>query len=460
LAGNRQPKLKRKKVNMNIIKKGMIKKAAMFLLIMRATLKLYAQEDVPEAKKTVVAAKQYSQEVSTIANKAPVKMALQTIIDLQPQTLADHILLTEIPAPPYKEMVRAKKYAEMIKAAGADSVWIDSAGNVIGKVKGSKGKRTVVLEGHMDTVFPEGTNVKITHKGDTLYAPGVSDDTRALAVVLTVLKAVKKAGIKTDADMLFVGAVGEEGQGDLRGVKNLFSESGPGKIDSYIAIDGTSVDRVVHRGLGSHRYRITYKGLGGHSSGAFGLANPHNALARAIHYWVLDADKFTREKSVRVTYNVGVIGGGTSVNSIPFESWMEVDMRSESPERLAAIDKLLQDAVQKALQQENQMKRLGPDLTVDVKLVGDRPSGVEDPSIPFVQRAIATASFLKASPSLGVGSTNSNIPISKGIPAVTIGSGGKSGGAHALGEWWLDDKGYVATQRALLLLLAESGVSK
>ncbi|HMG08438.1 MAG TPA: M20/M25/M40 family metallo-hydrolase [Mucilaginibacter sp.] len=445
---------------MSIIKKSMIK-AAMFLLIAGAAPKLYAQEEAPEVKKIVVAGKQYSQEVSTIAEKSPVKKALQTIVDLQPQTLADHILLTEIPAPPYKETVRAKKFAEMLKAAGADSVWIDTAGNVIGKVKGRKGKKTVALEGHMDTVFPEGTDVKVVHKGDTLYAPGVSDDTRALAVVLTVLKAVKKADIKTDADMLFVGAVGEEGQGDLRGVKNLFSESGPAKIDSYIAMDGTNVDRIVHRGLGSHRYRITYKGLGGHSSGAFGLANPHNALARGIHYWVLDADKFTREKGVRVTYNVGVIGGGTSVNSIPFESWMEVDMRSESPERLAGIDKMLQDAVQKALAEENQMKRLGPNLTVDVKLIGERPSGMEDPGIPFAQRAIATASFLQASPSLGVGSTNSNIPISKGIPAVTIGSGGKSGGAHALGEWWLDDKkAYIATQRALLLLLAEAGVSK
>jgi tripeptide aminopeptidase len=444
---------------MSIIKKNMIK-AAMFLLIAGATPKLYAQEETPE-EKTAVAAKQYTQEVSTLAGKAPVKKALQTIVDLQPQTLEDHILLTEIPAPPYKETVRAKKYAEMLKAAGADSVWTDNAGNVIAKVKGRKGKKTVVLEGHMDTVFPEGTDVKIIHKGDTLYAPGVSDDTRALAVVLTVLKAVKRADIKTDADILFIGAVGEEGQGDLRGVKNLFSDKGPGKIDTYIAVDGTDVNRIVHRGLGSHRYRITFKGPGGHSWGSFGLVNPHYALANAIHYWVLAADQFSRKKGVRVSYNVGVTGGGTSVNSIPFESWMEVDMRSESPERLAGVDKLLQDAVQKALKEETQIKRFGPDLTVEVKLIGDRPSGVEDPGIPFVQRAIATASFLHAEPNLGAESTNANIPISKGVPAVTIGCGGKAGGFHSLGEWWLDDKkAYIATQRALLLLLTEAGVSK
>ncbi len=441
-------------------KKRLLKTALLLTLTASFGQQLHAQEEGPEVKKTAIAGKQYISAINTIANKPAVKKAFQTIVDLQPQTLQDHILLTEIPAPPYKEMVRAKKYAEMLKAAGADSVWIDNVGNVIAKRKGKSGKKTIALEAHLDTVFPEGTDVKIKHKGDTLYAPGISDDTRALAVVLSVLKTVEKTNIETDADVLFVGAVGEEGQGDLRGVKNLFSVNGPGKIDSYIAVDGTGLDRIVHRGLGSHRYRITFKGLGGHSSGAFGLANPHNALARAVHYWVLDADKFTREKGVRVTYNVGVIGGGTSVNSIPFESWMEVDMRSESPERLNGIDKMLQDAVQKGLKEENRMKRLGPDLTVVVKLVGDRPSGVEDPNLPFVQRAIAATAFIHAEPGLGVGSTNANIPISKGVPAVCIGGGGRSGGAHALGEWWLDDKGYQAGQRALLLLLAEAGVAK
>ncbi|MDB5030756.1 M20/M25/M40 family metallo-hydrolase [Mucilaginibacter sp.] len=434
-------------------------KLVLILLMLGLQQELYAQEDTPETKKLVIADKKYSREVSIIGNKESIKNAFQAIIELQPQTLQDHLLLTQIPAPPYKEMVRATKYAELLKAAGADSVWIDNVGNVIAKRKGRLGKRTVVLEGHMDTVFPEGTDVTVKSKGDTLYAPGISDDTRGLAMVLTVLKAVKKSGIETDADILFVGAVGEEGQGDLRGVKNLFSDKGPGKIDSYIAIDGTDINRITHRGLGSHRYRITFKGLGGHSWGAFGLANPHNAMARAIHYWVLDADKFAFEKGVRVTYNVGVVGGGTSVNSIPFESWMEVDMRSESPERLAGIDKLLQDAVQKGLQEENRMKHLGPPLTVDIKLIGDRPSGLEDPNLPFVQRAIAATSFVHAEPQLGVGSSNSNIPISKGVPAVTLGSGGKSGGVHALSEWWLDDKGYLATQRALLLLVTEAGMS-
>lgn len=429
-------------------------------LLMAGTAQQSFAQEVQGISNKVTAAAAYMKEVKGIAAKAAVKKAFQALVDLQPETLKDHILLTEIPAPPYKEMLRAKQYAEMMKAAGADSVWIDNVGNVIALRKGKTGKKTVVLEAHMDTVFPEGTDVKVKFKGDTLYAPGIADDTRGLAMVLSVLKTVEKTGIETSADVLFIGAVGEEGQGDLRGVKNLFSDAGPGKIAAYIAVDGTDINRIVHRGLGSHRYRITFKGPGGHSSGSFGLVNPHNALARAIHYWVLDADKFSREPGVRVTYNVGVIGGGTSVNSIPFESWMEVDMRSESPERVAGIDQMLQNAVKKALAEENAMKRMGAGLTVEVKMVGDRPSGAGDAAVPFVQRAVAATALVAAVPSLDVSSTNANIPISKGVPAVTIGSGGKSGGAHSLDEWWLENKSYEAAQRALLLLLAEAGLEK
>ncbi|RDV17175.1 M20/M25/M40 family metallo-hydrolase [Pontibacter diazotrophicus] len=417
-----------------------------------------AAAKAPEEEKKVTIDKKYQNEIKALAKNPAVKSAFKTIVDLEPQTRQDHILLTEIPAPPFKEEVRGKKYAEMLKAAGADSVWIDEAGNAIGKRKGRSGKKTVVLEAHLDTVFPEGTDVKVKQKGDTLFAPGVADDTRGLALVLTVLKAMESAGIETEADVLFIGTVGEEGQGDLRGVKQLFSENGP-KIDSHIAVDGWGVNGITNRGLGSHRYRITFKGPGGHSSGAFGLVNPHNALGRAIHYFAVDADEFTKE-GIRATYNVGVISGGTSVNSIPFESWMEVDMRSESPERVEGIDKLLQAAVQRALKEENQMKRSGPDLEVDVKLIGDRPAGGIEPTTALVQRAMAATGFMGTEPTLRVGSTNSNIPFSKGIPAVTIGSGGTGGGAHALDEWWYNDKGYVAIQRALLLLLSETGVAK
>lgn len=430
---------------------------AVFFLLM-AFQEIIAQEEFPTEKKTAVIDKKYQSEINALSNQPVIKSAFQTILDLEPETLKDLITLTEIPAPPYKEQKRAEKFLEMIKVLGLDSVWIDKVGNVIGLRKGKTGKKTVVLEGHLDTVFPEGTDVTVKRHGDTLMAPGIGDDTRGLALVLAVLKSMQKANVKTDANILFIGAVGEEGLGDLRGVKQLFSGEGP-KIDSYIAVDGGAIGGVTYGGLGSHRYHITFKGPGGHSFGAFGLANPHNALAGAIHYFNLAADSFTR-KGIKTTYNVGVVGGGTSVNAIPYESWMEVDMRSENPERVKGIDDLLQAAIQRALKEENQLKRSGRDLTVDIKLVGDRPSGVEDPSIPLLQRAMASSTLLGEAPRLGIGSTNSNIPISKGVPAVTIGRGGVGGGAHALTEWWINDKGHLAIQNALLILVSEAGLVK
>lgn len=407
-------------------------------------------------EKPVAIDKRYETEVQNLAKHPAVQGAFKLFMDLEPQTKQDLINLTETPSPPFKEQVRAKKYAEMMKTAGADSVWLDDVSNVLALRRGKDGKKTVVVEAHLDTVFPEGTDVKVKQKGDTLYAPGIGDDTRGLAAVLAVLKGMEKTGIETDADVLFVGAVGEEGLGDLRGVKNLFKPNGP-KIDSYIAVDGDGINEITHRGLGSHRYRITYKGPGGHSYGAFGIVNPHGALGKAMYYFTQEADKFTRE-GVKTTYSVSVIGGGTSVNAIPYESWMEVDMRSESPDKLNSIDKLLQTAVQRALKEENQMKRSGPDLTVDVKQVGDRPSGRIEPTVPLVQRAMAVAKFMNVTPQLSVGSTNANTPIAKGVPAVTIGSGGTGGGAHSLGEWWLNDKGYLGMQRVLLVLLTEAGM--
>ena len=414
-----------------------------------------AQEEAP-SKKAVVDAT-YRNDIKALAEQPLIKATFQTIIGLEGETRENLLTLTQIPAPPFKEQVRAAKFKEMLKTAGVDSIWMDAAGNVIGLRRGKSGKKTVVLEAHMDTVFPEETDVTVKQRGDTLIAPGIGDDTRALAVILTLVKAMNKNKVQTEANVLFIGTTGEEGLGDLRGVKQLFN-SGL-KIDSYIAIDGEAIGNIVYGGVGSHRYRVTFKGPGGHSYGAFGLANPHNASARTIHYFINDADTFTRQ-GIKTTYNIGVMGGGTSVNAIPFESWMEVDMRSESAERLSAIDKMLQQAIQRALQEENKMKRAGKDLTVDVKLVGDRPSGIQDASIALIQRAGAASLYLGEEPKLAINSTNSNYPISKGVPAITIGRGGKGGGAHSLNEWWMNEKGYIAIHYALLVLMAEAGLAK
>jgi len=440
-----------------VINKKNAVKALFALILMGCAGTVSAQKS--EQATPVAIDKKYTAEIKKIASAPLVKQAMQQIVDLEKETMANHVLLTEIPSPPYKEAKRAAKFLEMITAVGVDSVWTDTAGNVLALRKGRSRKKRVVLEAHMDTVFPEGTDVTVKYRGDTLYAPGVGDDTRSLSVVLTIAKVMKQTGMQTDADVLFVGATGEEGQGDLRGVKNLFSAAGPGKIDSFIAIDGSGTTGIVHRALGSHRYKVTFKGPGGHSSGAFGIGNPHNALGRAMHYWDETGNAFAATPGVRVTFSVGVIGGGTSVNSIPFESWMEVDMRSENPERLNEMDALFQAAVKKALAEENAMKKAGKDLTVDVRLIGDRPAGSNPATIPLVQHAMAAITYLGGTPRLGEGSTDSNIPFSKGIPAMTIGQGGKAGNAHSLNEWFLNDKGYVGIQQSLLILLSEAGLA-
>ncbi|MFN8357648.1 MAG: M20/M25/M40 family metallo-hydrolase [Spirosomataceae bacterium] len=399
----------------------------------------------------------YQKEIEQLAKSKPIQKAFQSVVAQNKRNREELIMLTEIPAPPFMETKRGIRFTAMLKEAGADSVWTDKVGNVIALRKGKKSNRCVALDGHLDTVFPEGTDVTVKFKGDTLYAPGVGDDTRGLVMVVSILRALEEAQIETQSDVLFIGSVGEEGLGDLRGVKYLFSGESR-KIDSWISLDGGALGQVCTMGLGSYRYRVTFKGPGGHSWGAFGRANPQHALGSAIHYFTRAADKFTRT-GARTSYNVGRIGGGTSVNAIAFESWMEVDMRSEIPENLNKVDSILKASVQQALQEQNSMKRNGPALTVEIKKIGERPSGELPESLPIAQRSLAATVYFGVAPLISRGSTNSNIPIAKGIPAVTLGRGGDGNNAHALNEWWIDTDGYKAIQLALLTLVAEAGLA-
>ncbi len=401
----------------------------------------------------------YQKEIDKLAKNKNIQQAFAYIDELEPITHKNLIELTEIPAPPFKEEKRAARFKQLLEEAGADKVWIDEEGNVLALRKGKGNGKTVALDAHLDTVFPEGTDVTVKMKGDTLYAPGVGDDTRGLIMVLTALRVMNKAQIKTTVDVLFVGTVGEEGLGDLRGVKHLFKKNEP-KIDSWIAIDGGSMGPVNTKALGSYRYRITFKGPGGHSWGAFGLANPHHAAGRAVMYFDEAAGAFT-SSGPRTSYNIGRIGGGTSVNSIPFESWMEVDMRSVSPDRLKEIEQILIAQTNRALEDYNKTVKKGAKLTVAIDKIGDRPSGELADDLPLIQRSLAASVYFKAEPVLTRSSTDSNIPISLGIPAVTIGRGGQGGGAHSLGEWWMNDaSGPESIKLALLILLAEAGIEK
>jgi len=408
------------------------------------------------AQDEVTIDKSHMKVTQKLLNNKKIQGAFDRIEALETLTVARHIELNEIEAPPFKEEKRAKVFADYFTKLELDTVWIDTEGNVLGLMHGSEGKRTVALDAHLDTVFPEGTDVKVRIQNDTLYAPGIGDDTRGLSMLLTIIEALRTEKIQPKDDILFVGSVGEEGLGDLRGVKHLFREGGP-RIDSWIAIDGGDIGRVNNKGLGSYRYRVTFKGPGGHSWGAFGLANPHHALGEAISNFVEVADEYTSE-GPKTSYNVGVISGGTSINSIPFESIMQIDVRSIDPKRLDEMEDLLEIAVQKALSHQNQIKRQGPELTVEIDKIGNRPSGELSDQLPLVQRTLAATSAFGAKPFLTRGSTNSNIPIAKGIPAVTIGRGGKGGKAHSLDEWWSNEEGHKAIQLALLILLSETGM--
>jgi acetylornithine deacetylase/succinyl-diaminopimelate desuccinylase-like protein len=403
----------------------------------------------------------HDQAVGQLAAIPEVERALNGIQALERNSLKPLIELTEIEAPPFDEAARGARFAGMLEDAGLERVEVDAVGNVLGHWPGSRGPETVAVVAHLDTVFPAGTDVRV-RQGEGVdagkwFAPGIGDNARGLVLMLNLVRSMREAGIRTEQNILFVGSVGEEGIGDLRGVKHLFREDGP-RIDELIAIDGSNDQRVLNQAIGSHRYRIVIRGPGGHSWGAFGLANPAHAMASAIHGFDEAARRFVAS-GPRTTYNIGLIGGGTSVNAVPFESWAEVDLRSESPSRLLAIDELMHESFAAAVADHNDARARGGALEVEYQSIGKRPSGVVDPQTPLIQRALAVARHFDLTPTLGSGSTDANVAIASGIPATTISRGGASGGAHSLKEWWSPDNVEVGAQKALLLLLASAGVS-
>lgn len=370
------------------------------------------------------------------------------------------IKLTEIPAPPFKEAARAAAYRDMLKDAGLEDVEIDEEGNAMGVYRGtgSAGGPAVMIAAHLDTVFPEGTPVKVRREGTRLHAPGIGDDTRGLAVLLAYARAMKESGIKVKQDIIFVGNVGEEGPGDLRGVRYLLTKGKyKDRVKAFFSMDGTDASRIVNGGVGSKRYRITYKGPGGHSYGAFGLVNPMAAMSQTV----VDFYKIPVPKEPKTTYSASVTGGGTSVNSIPNEVFMEFDMRSENPAELAKLERAFLAVVKKSVEGENAARSVkeGP-IAADIKMIGDRPAGETAATQPIVQNAEAIILASGLDPKFSFSSTDSNLPMSLGIPAVTIGSGGAGGRAHALDEWIDVEKGKSLRGAAvgLGILLATAGV--
>ena len=398
---------------------------------------------------TIAAAQQRAADLGAALLQTPaVRAAVEFAKTDELRTIDDQIRICEVEAPPFQEAKRAQLYAGLLREIGLKNVRIDAEGNVIAERPGAAARPNVVLSAHLDTVFPRGTNVKVRRDGYVLRGAGIGDDCRGLADVLAVARALNKAGVSTPGTITFVGTVGEEGLGDLRGVKRLFNETLKDRIDRFVSIDGEGLG-VTHIAIGSTRFRVTFKGPGGHSFGSFGVVNPIHALGRAM---ARIAD-FQVPSSPRTTFNIGRVGGGTSINAISGDAWMEVDLRSGDMTSLRALEKQFRQAVADAVAQENARWNSSA-LTANIEVVGMRPAGRLPSSAPIVQTAISVSKALNLPISFSEGSTDANLPLSLGIPALTIDAGGRGSGAHTDNETYDATDAWKGTQRAILLTVA------
>ena len=392
---------------------------------------------------------QQASGVADLARSGPVRAALESARATESQTIEQQIRFCEVPAPPFQESARATVLRRAFEELKLKNVRIDRVGNVLGDRPGTSGKPRLVIAAHLDTVFPEGTDVKVRRDGTRLMGPGIGDNCRGLAVLVAIARALAQAQVQTPGTITFVANVGEEGLGDLRGVKELFAGDGAVQIDRFVTIDNAGIS-ITSRAVGSHRYRVTFKGPGGHSFGAFGVANPANALGRAI----AKISDFQVPNQPRTTFNVGRVGGGTSVNAIPFESWMEVDIRSSEPGPLAELDAKLHRAIAAAVTEENARWGGHATITSVIELVGDRPAGSTPFQSPIVETAQAVARELGLVATLSEGSTDANVPMSRRIPAIAIGAGGSSDDSHAPQESFDMTDSWKGTVNAVLLAIA------
>jgi tripeptide aminopeptidase len=392
-----------------------------------------------------------AQTAEDILAKPEVKTAMEAIRANESHFVDEQIRLCEIAAPSFHEDKRAAEMARLFSEAGLLNVRIDHAGNVLGDRPGAEPHPHLVIAAHLDTVFPPETNVHVTREGNILKGPGIGDDCRGLAALLALIQAMKQANLQTHGSLTFVADVGEEGLGDLRGMKELFGTTMKGEIDDFISIEPGEANRITDGGVGSYRYKVTFSGPGGHSYGAFGNANPINALGRAVAHIA----EFQVPTEPKTTFNVGVIGGGTSINSIPFEAWFEFDERSPDTASLDQLDARFKTAVQAALDEENARWQGKGKLSVKLDKVGERPAGHTDKDVPLVVAALASIKALNLGEAKSTASSSdSNVPMHLGIPAITIGGGGLDKNAHSLNESDDVTDSYKGSQNALLIILS------
>jgi acetylornithine deacetylase/succinyl-diaminopimelate desuccinylase-like protein len=400
---------------------------------------------------------QISPEAETVFSKLKaspqVKQGLEFLKSDDANTLAEQKTIVAIPAPPFKEKIRAEYYMKRLQALGLKDVTMDSEGNVYGIRPGAGKGPKIFVEAHLDTVFPEGTNTNPVEKDGKVFAPGISDNTRGLAELLSVIRAFNATGVKTVGDVIFCGTVGEEGLGDLRGMKAFFRDHKD--VVASVDLDGAGVQRIMYLATGSHRYEVHFKGPGGHSFSAFGTPSAIHAMGRAIAK-IADVQTPSNPKT---TFTVGTVSGGTSVNAIAADATMLLDMRSNSQDELLKLERQIMPLLQKAVGEENARWNSKLKITVDVKLVGDRPAGSQSPNAMIVQAAWIATKIIGQEPRLtDAGSTNANLPINIGVPAVTLRSGGAEGFNHAPGEWFDPSNGYLGPQRTFVTILGLVGV--
>jgi len=386
-----------------------------------------------------------------LMTRGDVRQALDFIGAHENAQVALQTKIAEIPAPPFQEQQRAAAIAAEFRRVHLDRVEIDPAGNVLGWRQGAS-PRALAIAAHLDTVFPPGTDVKVKHAGERLNGPGLVDDSRGLAVIISLAEALDEAHIRTRHSLLFVADVGEEGIGNLRGIKYLVGEGRySGQIDAFISIDGDGTNCIFHREIGSRRYRVTISGPGGHSFLNFGRVNPAHALGRIIALLA----NMQVPANPKTTYNVGRIGGGTSVNSIPFEVWFEFDMRSEDEQELVRLEQTFLSLVHRGAAEENGFRaESGTKLTVDAKQIGLRHAIANSNNTPLVEAMTYAAEAVGlGKPVLRAGSTDSNAAASAGIPSITVDGGGGAGNLHSLEEWFAPAGSAKGIEKVLLAIL-------
>lgn len=381
--------------------------------------------------------------------------ARAAILQRDEATIETQIAVSEIAAPTGEEGERGEWVASRFHAIGLTNVSTDAAGNVLGTRAGTEQGAPVVICAHLDTVFPRSVPLRVQHEGPRLIGPGIGDNGRGLAAMLTLAEVLDGSTLRTRAPVVFAATVGEEGSGDLRGAKELFANT-LSHAAAAIALDGAGDERIVHRALGSRRFRIHFRGAGGHSWTAFGVPN-------AVHAASITGALLARTALPtlpRTTLSVGRIGGGISVNAIPDDAWLEIDLRSTSETALRTFEGEIRAAATSALHEENLRGTRGaPPLTLEITVIGDRPSGETDRSFPLVESAIEATRLIGRDADLATASTDANVPISRGIPAIAIGAGGRGGEAHTVAEWFENTAGHLGVVRALAIVVASAGLA-